>query len=458
MFMEGDLAAPTARTQSVFAMLAAAGEKDLKIMTFDINQAFLNADIQNEIYVKLDASQTAILCEIRPEYQKFINNKKEITLRLLKALYGTREAAKLWYEHFKEIILSYGYKVSDMDKCVFHKITAEDTSVIILHVDDGLVLSNDIKILHDLRDKIDATFEGKFTWAIDEPIMSYIGMDIKKGDKCVELTMEKFISDLLKDFNVTKRKRVPANSDLFDIDSESPLLSDSERKFFHNGVARSLYLACRVRPDILCSVIFLCRRVKKPTIQDHFKFVNVLKYLKHTDKLGLQLGGDGNGVLHLGVYADAAHAVNQPKMESQTGIYITLGRGAILANSKKQNYVARASFDAEVYALSDGIPSGIWIQDFMTEVGYGTDVHPGIIYEDNMSVLHSIKKGETTSAQQRHIRIRTMFSNQFTDGERFEITHCPTSDMIADILTKPLQGAAFERLRDLILGYYYSKK
>jgi len=51
-----------------------------------------------------------------------------------------------------------------------------------------------------------------------------------------------------------------------------------------------------------------------------------------------------------------------------------------------------------------------------------------------------------------------MFSSQFTDGERFEITHCPTSDMIADILTKPLQGAAFERLRDLILGYYYSKK
>ena len=458
MFMEGDLAAPTAKTLSVFAMLAAAGAKELKMMTFDINQAFLNADIENEIYVKLDASQTEILCEIRPEYTKFLNKKQEITLRLLKALYGTREAARLWYEHFKEIILSYGYKVSEFDKCVFHKISGEDTSVIILHVDDGLVLSNDIKILHDLRDKIDATFHGKFTWAIDEPLMSYLGMDIKKKDKCVELTMEKFISDLLKDFNVTKIKRVPANSDLFDIDLESPLLSDPERKLFHNGVARTLYLACRVRPDILCSVIFLCRRVKKPTIQDHFKFVNVLKYLKKTDKLGLQLGGDGNGVLHLGVYADAAHAVNQPKMESQTGIYITLGRGAIIANSKKQNYVARASFDAEIYALSDGVPSGIWLQDFMTEVGYGTDVNPGIIYEDNMSVLHSIKKGETTSAQQRHIRIRTMFSNQFTDGERFEITHCPTSDMIADILTKPLQGAAFERLRDLILGYYYSKK
>jgi hypothetical protein len=77
-----------------------------------------------------------------------------------------------------------------------------------------------------------------------------------------------------------------------------------------------------------------------------------------------------------------------------------------------QNYVARASYDAEAYAMSDAIATGIWIQDFITELGYGKDVIPGNLHEDNMSLIHSIKRGETTSATQRHIRIRTMFSKK----------------------------------------------
>jgi len=338
---------------------------------------------------------------------------------------------------------------------VFYKSNDDGSgpTVIILHVDDGLVFASDVKILYDLRDKLDETFKGKFTWKIDEDLMTYLGMQIDRKDKCFEVTMEKFISDLLLDFKITKKKRVPANTDLFEIDKTSPSLKDDERKHMHRGVAKSLYLACRVRPDILCPVIFLCRRIKHPTRQDFSKFMNVLKYLKKTSHLGLMLGGDTNGILHLGLYADAAHAVNQPGCESQTGIYITLGRGAVYAKSVKQNVVARASFDSEIYALSDIIPTGIFLQDFMTEVGYGNEVNPGTVYEDNMSVIHSIKKGETTSAQQRHIRIRTKFSAQFFENGRFELIHCKTSDMIADILTKPLQGELFERLRDLILGY-----
>lgn len=109
MFAEGDLAAPTVKTLSLFSMLAMAGAKNMHMMTFDIGQAFLNADIENEVYVRLDEKTADILTGIRPEYAKYKTTKSELILKLLKAFYGTREAAKLWYDHFKGILESYGY-------------------------------------------------------------------------------------------------------------------------------------------------------------------------------------------------------------------------------------------------------------------------------------------------------------------------------------------------------------
>ena len=84
-------------------------------------------------------------------------------------------------------------------------------------------------------------------------------------------------------------------------------------------------------------------------------------------------------------------------------------------------YVARASYDAEAYAMSDVIPTGIWVQDFKSECGFAKDVNPGNLMESNMSLIHSIKRGETTSSTQRHIRIRSMFTRQFIESGKFEL-------------------------------------
>ena len=70
-----------------------------------------------------------------------------------------------------------------------------------------------------------------------------------------------------------------------------------------------------------------------------------------------------------------------------------------------------------------------------------------------MSLIHAIHKGDISADRTRHIRIRKLFTKEFIKSGKFRLEHCPTEDMIADILTKPLQGALFQRLRDLILGY-----
>ena len=63
------------------------------------------------------------------------------------------------------------------------------------------------------------------------------------------------------------------------------------------------------------------------------------------------------------------------------------------------------------------------------------------------------ENGRSNSDRTKHIGIRYFFVKQYVDNGTMKIQHCPTLQMIADILTKPLQGELFRRLRDLLLGY-----
>jgi hypothetical protein len=79
-------------------------------------------------------------------------------------------------------------------------------------------------------------------------------------------------------------------------------------------------------------------------------------------------------------------------------------------------------------------------------------MEPATILQDNMSTIAMIKNGAPTSARTRHINIRFFFAKDRVDNGEIKIVYCPTEDMWADLFTKPLQGAAFKRLRDLVLG------
>ena len=134
--------------------------------------------------------------------------------------------------------------------------------------------------------------------------------------------MTNYIDDICSEYEVLGMRKGPADTDLFSIDTSLPLLHEVIRKRFHSGVHKILFLATRVRPDILCSTIFLTRRVKVTTSQDWSKLMNVLRYLNFTRLYGLCLGDDENDVIHLEAYADAAHTVNT-NMTSQTVLFAT---------------------------------------------------------------------------------------------------------------------------------------
>ena len=99
----------------------------------------------------------------------------------------------------------------------------------------------------------------------------------------------------------------------------------------------------------------------------------------------------------------------------------------------------------------------IWIKDMYKDMSNVSDFAVNI-YEDNMAAIHLVSNGMSTSDRSRHIHIRNNYVGQFVENGQIKVIHCPTKNMIADILTKPLGVSQFLYLRDYLLGYKIPKK
>ena len=129
---------------------------------------------------------------------------------------------------------------------------------------------------------------------------------------------------------------------------------------------------------------------------------------------------------------------------------MTLGQGCIFFKSTKQKLNTRSSTESELVGLSDALTTVVWMRDFL--LGQGYDVGPAVMYQDNMSTIALAENGRALNERSRHINIKFFFASDRVEKGEIVVKYMPTDDMIADLLTKPLQGEKFRAMRDKILG------
>lgn len=453
------VSSPAAYTTSLFSVAAHAAAKKKAVMCFDWELAYLNADqIGEKVHVLLDAIYVKILKHIDKDtdYTPFIRDDGKMYVQLDKALYGCIQSARAWFEHLKAAMIDLGYKQNPYDPCVFNLFNEKGEIIVtvVYHVDDGFAAGDSEKDLDRLQKQLLQKFnnEIKFQRGRKLKYLSMI-MDFTEDYK-VLITMSEYTENLVKSWKIEKKREVPAKPNLFEVDEESPLLDKQQKKELHKGIAQLLWLAIRTRPEILCPAIFLTSRVQDLRQQDLKKFLDVLEYLNNTIELGIILGAEKDGTLKVSVYADASFGVHMDG-KSHGATVISYGRGAIQVQSGKIKTTAKASAEAELYQLSDGISNGVGALEFAKAQQFVGPNDSGIVHEDNKSTIHLLKNGRSTSNRTRHIKIRYFFVKQYLDSGEFILCYCPTAEMIADILTKPLQRSDFLRLRPKLLGYDY---
>ena len=103
-------------------------------------------------------------------------------------------------------------------------------------------------------------------------------------------------------------------------------------------------------------------------------------------------------------------------------------------------------------ATSEYLPYDIWLKNFLEKQGY--EVKENVIYQDNQSTILLEKNGRNScTGNSRHIDIRYFFVKDRIDNKEMKIVYCPTENMLADYLTKPLGGSLFKLFRDVIMGH-----
>jgi hypothetical protein len=150
-------------------------------------------------------------------------------------------------------------------------------------------------------------------------------------------------------------------------------------------------------------------------------------------------------------FVDAAFAVHADA-KSHTGAGTSLGRGLFDCKSVKQRLVTKSSTEAELVGVSDYLSEVLHKREFLKEQGY--KMGPATLYQDNTSSTAMMNNGRGSSNRTRHINIRYFFVKDRIDAKEIEIKYKPSSEMIADILTKPLQGELFRKLRAQLLNWY----
>jgi hypothetical protein len=437
------ISSPTATPTATLFVGGDAAKYSKSVASMDIGAAYLNADMAPTgvtVHMIIEPRLAKILVDIDPSYAAFLRHDGSVCVTLVKALYGTVEAAKLWYDLITKYLGEYGFVKNRYERCVLNKLLPDGTRItVVLYVDDLLVTCALPGPINDLRKHLESIFpEVSFHTGTK---IDYVGMtlDFESQPGAMVVTMKHTTQDIITTCNVTKLYASPAAADLFDVAEDSPKLDPNQEAFFRTFVAKCLYIAKRGRPDLLLAIGFLTTRAKRCTAQDLTKLHRVLGYLRATPDRGIAIEFGDDPRVHS--YIDASYAIHQRDGKSHTGAALMFGKGPLYVTSVKQAIVAKSSTEAELIAFSDVASEVVCLRNFSIDQGYSSA--PAVVYQDNNSTMSLVDNGGPCSKRSRHIDIRHFWMAEKIADKSMTVVRCPTTIMWANVLTKPTQGVQF---------------
>ena len=459
-----DAASPTVSLESIFLCAIIDAKEGRDVLSADIPNAFIQTlmpevkDGEERVIMKITGVLVDLLVEIAPEvygpYVVFENGRKVLYVQVIRALYGMLVAALLWYKQFKGDLESIGFKFNPYDPCVANRIVKGKQQTVRFHVDD-LKSSHMDKRVNDkfliwLNDMYGHHGEVKATRG---KIHDYLGMtfDWSEPGK-VKIDMIDYMKSMVEEFpeklQPSDTAPTPAAENLF-AEGTCPSLDAKQAKDFHTFVAKALFACKRARPDIHTATIAMTTRVKDPKEDDWKRLSRMMRYINGTLQDKLILAADDLHVFKW--HVDSAFAVH-PDFKSHTGGALTLGVGTPITQSRKHKLNTRSSTEAELVATDDMSTMILWTKLFMEAQGY--DIKENILYQDNKSTILLVNNGKKSSSKRtRAINIRYFFLTDQVEKGNLVVEYMPTTEMIGDFFSKPLQGKLFEKFRKQIMGH-----
>jgi transposase InsO family protein len=418
--------APVVRATTLRLLLAIATQRKLKIHHFDAKTAFLNGELKETIYMK------------QPE--GFVDAKEELVCKLNKSIYGLKQAAKVWNEKLHGALTKLGFKQSTSDPCLYSKNKSKALQYVAVYVDDLLIADeNDYEI-----EKTADGLEKEFDLTRLGELKSYLGINIQRDSNGVfYMDQAQYIQKTINRFGLKDARisATPLDTGYLKIARDGKPMHNGEK--FQKLIGAVLYVATHTRPDIAASVSILSQKIKQPTETDWNEAKRIVRYLKGTKEFKLKLTSNTEG---LEAYTDADWAEDRTDSKSHSGFVFLYNGSAIAWACRKQTCTAWSSCEAEYIAIAEASRELLWIRRLLEDF-HIEQTKPIRIYEDNQSAIKLIKTGESRN-KTKHIDVKYHFVTDLEKKKIIEIRYCPTTEMIADMMTKPLGAVKLKKHRE----------
>ena len=143
-----DTFSPVTRISSIRVLIALASIHNLVIHQMDVKTAFLNGELEEEIYM------------VQPE-GCIIPRQENKVCKLVKSLYGLKQAPKQWHEKLDQVLISGGFSTFEVERCVYIKVVNNDCVIICLYVDDMLIFGTSLNVVLETRSFLASNFDMK---------------------------------------------------------------------------------------------------------------------------------------------------------------------------------------------------------------------------------------------------------------------------------------------------------
>jgi len=432
--------ANTGKYKTLRVLLSIAARRDMELVQLDVPQAFTQAELEEDVYMEMP--------------QGF--EVKEMVCHLKKSLYGLKQSPRNWYLLISAFIReSLGFHATVSDPCIFWKRSRSGLLMLLfLFVDDMQVafdnadrnewLENQQKLWD--RFKVTDLGESKFM----------LGMKITRNRNVRTLTLDQelYITKALEKFGLDKCRPVSTPGERSDSevsDSASSKQNEpTDLTLFQEKVGTLLYASISTRPDISYVVNKLAQHMQAPTVKDAVACDRVFRYLAGTKTTGLLFGRNRSDSherdsMSVGAYADSDWASDRIDRKSITGWIAMVNGDPVSWASKKQKVVSQSTCEAELYAEAAAINEIKWLCGLMKEIGLNVTSTP-IIYGDNQSA-QALSMNGIKSERTKHVAIKYAFIYDEVTKGNVVLQWIPTTEQLADILTKSLSRILHNTLR-----------
>jgi hypothetical protein len=306
---------PVVKFVSIRLILSLVGSLNLELHQMDVKTAFLNGDLNEEIFMA------------QPEGY-VVKGQEGKVCRLRKSIYGLKQSSRQWNLRFDQTVVSFGFEIIDEDHCVYVIHEKGKFVILLLYVDDMLLASNDIRYLTQIKDWLSSQFEMKDLGEAEFVLGVRIIRD--RAKRQLALSQQSYIEKILKHFQMENCKPEvnPSAKGLYLSKSMNPKTEKDKDymkdKPYASAVGSLMYAMLCTRPDI-CYAVGLVSRFQSDPGPIHWKAVKrIFRYLRGTANYSLCYQGSGTDLCG---YTDADWAGDMDDRKSTSGYVFMLNGG-----------------------------------------------------------------------------------------------------------------------------------